>query len=228
VPRDRWVFPLAAVESNSMVPLSQRGQLHRCPAVRVGGEQLAALSGIDPRDADYFDLYSCFPSAVQVQADELEIRLDRPFTVTGGMTFAGGPLDNYNFQALVKMVEVLREAPGTTGLVTCVSGMITKQGMVLWSTQPPACGFRFADVSDETRARTTVLDLAPDHDGPARVDGYTIVHDRRGTPERAIVVATAADGRRCVAASTDTDLAAAMVTDEWVGRDVQVAGSTFR
>jgi acetyl-CoA C-acetyltransferase len=227
VPRDQWVFPVAAVESNAMVPLSQRAALHRSPAVRVGGEQLRAMCGVDPRDVEHVDLYSCFPSAVQVQAEELGLGLDRPFTITGGMTFAGGPLDNYNVQALAKMVEVLREEPGTTGLVTCISGMITKHGMALWSTSPPADGFRFADVSDETRARSTVLDLATDHDGPARVDGYTVVHDRSGNPERAIVVATTPDGRRCVASTTETDLATAMVADEWVGRDVEVDGSTF-
>jgi acetyl-CoA C-acetyltransferase len=229
VAREHWVFPMAAVESNAMVPVSQRDELHRSPAVSAGGEQLAVMSGVDPRDADHFDLYSCFPSAVQVQAEALHLGSDRPFTVTGGMTFAGGPLDNYNFQALAKMVEVLREQPGTTGLVTCISGMITKHGMAMWSTSPPADGFRFADVSDETSARTAVRDLAPDYDGPARVDGYTVVHSRAGEPERAIVVATTLrDGRRAVAASTDTDLAAAMLDDEWCGRDVQVAGSTFR
>jgi acetyl-CoA C-acetyltransferase len=227
VARDAWVFPLAAVESNAMVPLSQRGALHRSPAVSVGAKQLTAISGVDPRDADHLDLYSCFPSAVQVQAEELGVGSDRPLTVTGGMTFAGGPLDNYNFQALAKMVERLREQAGTTGLVTCVSGMITKHGMTLWSTRPADGGFRFADVSDETRARTSVLDLAPDHDGPARINGYTVVHSRDGEPERAIVVATTADGRRCVAGTTDTDLAAAMVRDEWCTREVHVTGSTF-
>ena len=134
VARENWVFPLAAVESNAMVPLSQRGELHRSPAVSAGRDQLAEMSGVDPRDADHVDLYSCFPSAVQVQADALGLGPDRPLTVTGGMTFAGGPLDNYNFQALAKMVEVLREQPGTTGLVTCISGMITKHGMAMWST----------------------------------------------------------------------------------------------
>jgi acetyl-CoA C-acetyltransferase len=227
IPSDALVFPLAAVESNAMVPLSRRAQLHRSPAVAAGGERLAAMSGVDPRNADHLDLYSCFPSAVQVQAEELGIGPGRPFTVTGGMTFAGGPLDNYNLQALAKMVDVLRDEPGSTGLVTCISGMITKHGMALWSTQPPADGFRFADVSAETSARTAVLDLAPEHDGPARVDGYTVVHDRSGSPERAIVVATTPDGRRCVAASTDVDLCAAMVADEWVGRDVHVDRSTF-
>jgi acetyl-CoA C-acetyltransferase len=228
VARENWVFPVGAVESNAMVPLSQRDELHRSPAVSAGGEQLAVMSGGDPRDADHFDLYSCFPSAVQVQAHELHLGSDRPFTVTGGMTFAGGPLDNYNFQALAKMVEVLRAQPGTTGLVTCISGMITKHGMAMWSTNPPADGFRFADVSDETSARTAVRDLAPDHDGPARIDGYTVVHSRTGEPERAIVIATTPDGRRAVAASTNTELAAAMLDDEWCGRDVQIAGSTFR
>jgi acetyl-CoA C-acetyltransferase len=72
-----------------------------------------------------------------------------------------------------------------------------------------------------------VLDLAPDHDGPARVDGYTVVHDRSGNPERAIVVATTPDSRRCVASTTEPDLAAAMDADEWVGRDVHVDGSTY-
>jgi acetyl-CoA C-acetyltransferase len=228
VARERWVFPVAAVESNAMVPLSRRDELHRSPAVSAGGEQLAAMSGVEPRDADHFDLYSCFPSAVQVQAAELRLGSDRPLTVTGGMTFAGGPLDNYNFQALAKMVEVLQEQPGTTGIVSCISGMLTKHGMALWSTRPPTDGFRFADVSDATLARTAVRDLAPDHEGPARVDGYTVVHSRAGEPERAIVVASTHDGRRAVAASTDTDLAAAMVGEEWCGRDLQVTGSAFQ
>ena len=83
-------------------------------------------------------------------------------------------------------------------------------------------------MSDETqRVVPTVLDLAPDHDGPARIDGYTVVHSRAGEPERAIVVATTPDGRRTVAATTDTDLAAAMVGEEWCGRDVHVTGNTF-
>jgi acetyl-CoA C-acetyltransferase len=227
VSRDSWVFPIAAVESNAMVPLSQRAVLHRAPAVAVGRKRLSALAGIDPRDADFLELYSCFPSAVEVQADELGVGPDRQLTVTGGMTFAGGPLDNSNLQALARMVELLREQPGSVGLVTCISGMITKHGMALWSTDPPEGGFRFGDVSDETRAGTELLELAPDHEGAARLDGYTVLCARDGTPERAVAVATTAERRRCVAANADAAIAAAMVADEWVGRDVRVRGSTF-
>jgi acetyl-CoA C-acetyltransferase len=222
------VHPVAAVESNAMVPLARRGALDRAPAVTAGAQQLSAIAGFDPRDADHLDLYSCFPSAVQVQADELGLERDRVLTVTGGMTFAGGPLDNYNLQALAKMAEVLRAEPGTTGLVTCISGMITKHGMMLWSTRPPADGFRALDVSDAAAALTTVLDLVQDHHGRARIDGYTVLHDRDGAPERAIVVATTRAGARCVAASTDVDVVTDMVTQEWVGRDIDVGGNTWR
>ena len=144
------------------------------------------------------------------------------------MAFAGGPLNNANLQALAKMVEVLREHPGAVGLVTCISGMITKHGMALWSSAPLAGGFRSADVSNATMRQSTVRDLVAGYEGTARVDGYTVVHSREGEPERAIVVATAADGQRCVAATTDGALALAMVTDEWVGRDVEVVGAEFR
>ena len=34
------------------------------------------------------------------------------------------------------MASVLRDAPGSTGLVTAVSGMLTKQGVSLWSSEP--------------------------------------------------------------------------------------------
>jgi acetyl-CoA C-acetyltransferase len=225
---DTWVFPLGAVESNAMVPLSRRDPLHHSPAVRVGGEVLAQLTGIHPRDAGFLELYSCFPSAVEVQADELGLNDEPAPTVTGGMTFAGGPLNNANLQGLVKLAEVLREHPATVGLITCVSGMITKHGMALWSSEPPRGGFRSTDTSDETTRQSTVRQLASGYDGTARVDGYTVVHSRDGEPERAMVVATTDDGGRCVAASTDAALATAMVTEEWVGRDVEVTGAEFR
>ena len=69
--RENWVFPLAAVESNAMVPLSQRSELHRSPAVSVGRDQLTDDVRRRPPRRRSLDLYSCFPSAVQVQAEAL-------------------------------------------------------------------------------------------------------------------------------------------------------------
>jgi acetyl-CoA C-acetyltransferase len=226
VSRDSWVFPVAAVESNAMIPLSARAQMHRAPAARAGAEELRALTATDVRDVDDVELYSCFPSAVRVQADEIGLTDGRALTVTGGMTFAGGPLNNANLQALATLAALLRGNPNRSALISCISGMITKQGMALWSATPPPDGFRAADVSDAARAATAVAFVTSEADGPARVDGYTVLHARDGTPERAIAVATTPAGERCVAASSDAAVVAALATDDWVGRDVHVHGRT--
>jgi acetyl-CoA C-acetyltransferase len=230
VPEERRVYPLAAVESNHMVPISRRAALHRAPAVRAGAKRLAELGGYDPAAAEIVDLYSCFPAAVRIQARELGLPLDRlddrPLTVGGGMTFAGGPLNNATFQALARMVEQLRAAPGTTGLLTCISGMITKHGMALWSTTPPDEGFRFGDVSAAAEAATPVLELTTGHRGSAVVDGYTVAHEH-GEPRYAAAVATTPDGRRSVVRCDDPAVAADMAADEWCGRAVTVDGDRF-
>ena len=69
--------------------------------------------GVD--DIGLIDVYSCFPSAVQVAAAELGLPLgdaDRPLTVTGGLTFAGGPWNNYVTHSIATMAERLVANPG--------------------------------------------------------------------------------------------------------------------
>ncbi len=117
-----------------MLAVSKRAELHRAPAARIAAERIAELAGIDVAASDVVDLYSCFPVAVRIQATELGLPLDdpdhRPLSIGGGMTFGGGPLNNASFQALARMVPVLRDAPGTTGLLTFISGLITKHAIV--------------------------------------------------------------------------------------------------
>jgi acetyl-CoA C-acetyltransferase len=231
VPEDRRVYPLAAVESNHMVPISRRALLHRAPAARAGAVRLTEMSGVDLGAADVIDLYSCFPAAVRIQAEELGLPVDRPdarpLTVGGGMSFGGGPLNNATFQALARMVEQLRAAPDAVGLLTFISGMITKHGMALWSCAPAAHGFRFADVSAEAEATTPVMEVVAEHRGAARIDGYTVAHER-GVPVYAAALARIDDERRAVVRCDDADVAAAMAGDEWCGRGITVDGNRFR
>ena len=63
--------------------------------------------GVD--DVAHADLYSCFPSAVQIAAAEIGLGLDRPLTVTGGLSFAGGPWNNYVTHSIATMAGVLRD-----------------------------------------------------------------------------------------------------------------------
>ncbi len=233
VSRDHWVFPVATAESNAMIMLSERVQPDRSPAIAAAGRAVRDLTGIAPAEADHLDIYSCFPAAVRVQGAELGLPKDRPWTQTGGMSFAGGPLNNYVLQSTARMAQVLREDPGSTGLVTSISGMITKQGMGLWSTTPPAGGFRAADVTGEARADTATAIVDGDYRGPARVVGYTVGFDG-ANPKVGIVIGRAigaAGGSEVpvhtVATTDDPQLMAQLMADEWVGRQVQIDGPTF-
>jgi acetyl-CoA C-acetyltransferase len=219
------VFPHAIVECNHMVPMSRRGLLHRSPGFAIAGARAFQLAGIGVDDIAHVDLYSCFPIAVRTQALELGLATTRPLTVTGGMTFAGGPLNNYTLQSAAKMMHVLRADPGSLGLVTAVSGMITKQAVSVWSTRPPAGGYRSAEVSAESAAATPEVALVSGARGAATVATYTVLAERDGTPARGVVVVDVPGGGRAIAVTDAAPVAAAMTQGEWCGRPVELDGT---
>jgi acetyl-CoA C-acetyltransferase len=203
------VHPVAVVDSNAVVTVSSRAELHRSPAFEVAGRRLEEATGVAPSEVDHVELYSCFPSAVQIQRAELGIG-DVPLTVTGGMTFAGGPLNTAGLHGLASMVDVLRGHPNGTGLVTSISGWITKGGVSLWSIDEPSAPFDWLDVSDEALAATATVEVDGDHGGEVEVEAATVAFDREG-PGLAVVLGRTASGRRVVAQSGDRELAAAIV-----------------
>ena len=223
IARDRWVFPLAVADANHMLPLTARPALHRSPGFAAAGARVLERLGCGVADLRHLELYSCFPSAVEVQARELGIGLDRQLTVSGGMAFAGGPFNSFVLQALVAMARVLRADPGSVGLVTAVSGIVTKQGVSAWSSEPPARGFCFDDVTAEAAAGLQAVAVVPRASGDATVVSWTVFYEG-DAPARAVALCDLGDGRRTIATSADRDLAAAMTQDEFVGRRVRLDG----
>ena len=225
VPRDRWVFPQSATTAHDTDAIAARGELHRSPAIRHGGARALELAGIGIDEVDLVDVYSCFPSAVQVAAAELGLGLDdpsRPLTVTGGLTFAGGPWNNYVTHSLATMIGRLRENPGAYGLVTANSGYLTKHAFGVYRTEPPAAGFRYEDVQAAVDAEP-VTPIAESFDGEAELEAWTVAYGRDGTPERGFVAARTPDGARTLAVVTDPDDLAALEAAETAGRLVAVS-----
>jgi len=221
VPEERWVFPLAVAESNHMVPLSARRALHRSPGFRLAGGQALEWSGLDIHAVRHLELYSCFPIAVRIQTRELGIPPDRCLTVTGGMAFAGGPLNNFVLQALARMAAILRADRTHAGMVTAVSGMLTKQGVSLWAAHPPQRPFRFIDVTADVAQAQETVPLVGDYHGPATVASYTVIYEG-DVPARAVMICDLPDGRRTLAASTDAALASRATRQELCGGRVQI------
>jgi acetyl-CoA C-acetyltransferase len=225
VPRDRWVFPWAATQAHDTYILSHRRDLHSAPALGVAARGLLSLCppvGVD--ELDHVDLYSCFPSAVQVAAAEIGLALDRPLTVTGGLSFAGGPWNNYVSHAIGTMAEVLRGDAGSLGLVTGLGGYLTKHALGLYSTEPPAGGFRWADRQDEVNAAALPRrELAEEAEGPVAIESWVVEHDRDGEPRRALAACLLDDGRRAWAWSEDPDTVAELRSGaEQIGRAVKI------
>jgi len=226
VPRERWLFPLAVAESNLMVPLTERRALHRCPGFAVAGARALALAGRGTEAVTRRELYSCFPVAVRVQARELGFDESDEVTVTGGMAFGGGPLNNFVLQALARMAETLRADRGATGMVNAVSGVLTKQGVSLWSSEPGERPFAHDDVSGPVAGELERVEVVPEASGPATVASYTVLHS--GAAPEAVLLCDLPDGRRSLASSTDPELVARGEQDELCGAPVVLDGATAR
>jgi acetyl-CoA C-acetyltransferase len=217
------VYPLASAQCEQMLSVAQRRHLERVPGVAAAARRLEQSLDMALADVDFVDLYSCFPVAVLAYAAELGLPLDRDLTVTGGMPFAGGPLNNYVIQASCRLAEQLRGRDSATGLVTSVSGLMTKQGLGLWSSAPPRSPFELIDVTAEVTASNPGVRVLPSYNGTARVAGYTVLYDQ-GERQRGVAMLDTPGGDRVIAWTESPELMLAMEQVDWVGRDVSCEG----
>ncbi|KOS55810.1 acetyl-CoA acetyltransferase [Rhodococcus rhodochrous] len=225
ITRENWVFPQSGTESHDTYAIAERGALDGSPAIRIAGARALELAGIGLDDVAHVDIYSCFPSAVQVAANELGLALDdpgRPLTVTGGLTFGGGPWNNYVSHSIATMARRVRESPGSYGLVTANSGYLTKHAMGVYRTEPPAGGFRRLDVQAEVVGQPTTAALVS-YAGTASAESWTVVYGRDGSPERGFLAARTAAGERTLAATTDAEDLARLTEVDVAGQRVSIA-----
>lgn len=223
----RWVVPLVAVESNHMPSLTSRPDLTRSAAMRTMAAAAEEATGLPPADVELLELYSCFPIAVAMAAEGLGVPEGRDLTLTGGMPFAGGPFNNYVFQATCRAADLLvaGDRPAQA-LVSCVSGLYTKQGFTVWSSAPGDRPFSLVDVTEQVRAAEPELPVVSVEEGTGTVAGCTVLHDR-GEPQRAVAVIDLADGSRTTCGSSDPAVIAELLSQECVGRRAVISGGTF-
>ncbi|WP_422362977.1 acetyl-CoA acetyltransferase [Pyruvatibacter mobilis] len=203
IPEDRWVYLHGCGDANDLWYVSERVNFHSSPAIRTMGRKALDMAGMSVSDIDYFDLYSCFPSAVEIGAQELGLALDDPrgFTVTGGLPYFGGPGNNYVMHSIATMLDKLRAKPGTKGLCTANGWFVTKHSIGIYSTEPkegawerenPATYQAELDAMDHP-----VVDDLPEGEG--KIETYTVVHGRQGAQFGLVVGRKTDTGHRFVA-----------------------------
>lgn len=219
----KWVYLHGYAEASDHWYILEREAYGFSPAIDIVGRTALAQAGVTIADIDFFDLYSCFPVAVQVTRDMLGIAENdnRPLTITGGLPYFGGPGNDYVMHSMAQMVELLRQHPGKTGLVTGNSFYMTKHSAAVCSTTPPKDNAAAtADVSVCQKA----VDLRPKHqidprpDGRGTVETYTVIYDRNNLPGKGVVIGKEENGKRFAAFTPpDPSLFSAMVTEDFCG-----------
>jgi acetyl-CoA C-acetyltransferase len=224
IPEEQWIYPHAGTDAYDTPSIAERHELHRSTAIRIAGARALQLAGLGIDDVDYVDLYSCFPSAVQVAAAELGLSTDdpaRPLTVTGGLTFAGGPWSNYVMHSIATVAELLVANPGRRALITANGGYLTKHSFGVYSTEPPA-EFRWENTQSVVEREPT-REAVVQWEGVGTVEAWTTPFDRDGQPEKAFVAVRTPDGSRALAVIADPDSAQATVREDIGGAKVAVA-----
>lgn len=218
----KWVFLHGCGEANDRL-VTERQNYYSSPGIKASTTKAMEMAGKTVDDMARFDLYSCFPSAVEIACDELGLRENDPrqLTITGGLPFFGGSGNNYSMHAIAEMTQWLRTNPGKLGMVTANGGWLSKHAAGIYSTTPTQGKWQREDpaVTQQVIDKMDSPAFTGTPEGEATIETYTVVFDRNG-PVRGIVIGRLArDDTRFVANTpTDPELLNWMVENECLGR----------
>jgi acetyl-CoA C-acetyltransferase len=229
IPLERRVYVHGASHATEPWFFSERDDLGRSPALSSAAQSALAQASVGIDDVALLDIYSCFPSAIRIAAAELGVDLfdsERSPTVTGGLSFAGGPGNAYVLQSVTEMVKRLRTQPEEKGLVTAVGWYLTKHGVGVYGSKPPSEDFRAMERFAEPPGARRVH--GGNWSGKATAETATMLFERDGSRSFGILTAIAEDGSRILSNTTETDLLEWIDSGEPVtGKSIEVAGGTF-
>jgi acetyl-CoA C-acetyltransferase len=221
VPRSKWVYPWAIASRHEEQPPSLRPRIDHSEALSAAVEQVLRASSRGPGDIDRFDLYSCFPSAVQLAADALDLDVFDPrgLTVTGGLPYFGGPGAAYVVMSIAAMAAECRADSGSVGAVVGVGGFVSHFSAGLYSAAEPPGAFGYDDGAGQPAGDAAPAGLGAS--GDATVLAGTVMYDRAG-PVVGPVIAELPDGRRTGARLRTREAAAAVAGQNLAGRRIQI------
>ncbi|GAH08474.1 unnamed protein product, partial [marine sediment metagenome] len=131
IDRKQWVYIMGGATFRNIHDFYRRPRLDDSPAVREGSRLALEQAGLKLSNIDKFDIYSCFPSIVEICMNEIGIKEDdsRDLTLTGGLPFFGTPLSNYSLHAVINTVDSIRSNPSLKVMIIANGGLNTKQSI---------------------------------------------------------------------------------------------------
>jgi acetyl-CoA C-acetyltransferase len=194
VDRTRWVYPMGGAEFRNIWHVSRRPCLYDSPAVAEASRLALQQAGLSLSDIGVFDLYSCFPSAVEIARRAIGIPEDDPrdLTATGGLAYFGGPGNNYTLHAIASVVE---------RMITANGWFNSKHAVGVYGAEAPF--HRWEERDDDPIQRAIDAQALPEPveraGGLLTVEAYMIRYGLDGRPQRGTVIGRLPDGRRALA-----------------------------
>ena len=226
VSNERLVFLHGCSDAHELWNPLDRQNYYSSPAIRIAGERALDMAGVSIDELAFFDIYSCFPIAVQLACQELGLPIDDPrgLTLTGGLPYMGGPGNNYSMHGIAEALHRCRTEPQAYGLVTANGWFLTKHAMGVYSARPTIGAWR----RESPKAYQAIIDAAEHPDiaqtpaGPATIETFTVIHSRDGY-HLAIIIGRDENGRRFVANTPkDEAIYAALEASDPIGRSGRV------
>ena len=213
------VYPISSSENNHMIAIQQRPKLYESIGMIYAAKSInKMMEKLDIR-LDAYDLYSCFPAAVKMFSKSLELGSEIPKTITGSMPYAGGPLNSFVIHSTVKMIQKIRALEVRHGLVTGVSGMMTKQSFCVWGKEYQE-QFIFDDVTERAKLDESPVELSNIAEGEGEIIGYTIIEGSENAPKAVLYLDDEMKHRKVVS-SFDKNFINLLMEEEWVGKKIK-------
>ena len=206
-----------------MIPTLLRPNLSKSYGMSIAAEFILNICKINNISEIIYDLYSCFPAAVEMFADALKMKNISQSSITGGMSFAGGPLNSYVLNSTVQMIRMIRKEENECGIVTGVSGMMTKQSFALWGKKN-LIDFTFKDVSEVAKNNEVPHKASSDTSGEGNIIGYTIIKNEDEVKKAVIYIQNVKNDRNIIT-SKNKEVIRSMETSEWVGKWIKYKNS---
>ena len=199
VPDERLVYVGYGAAAREPSDVLARESYTRSIALETALTKTLEFNAIEPNVLDCAELYSCFPCIPKLARRAIGWPLDKPMSVAGGLTFAGGPVGNYMSHAIAAMTVRLRRE-GRAGLLFGNGGFANTNHCIVLTRDAPQSEPRAFDVqADADAQRGAAPPLLDAYEGDGEVETYTVFYGREGAARFGVVVGRNSDGARFLA-----------------------------
>ena len=206
IPEQRLIYVWSGSGAQEPADFLKRDTYGHSSAMERVLRSTLEINRVNSNDIDLFELYSCFPCVPKLARRTLGLPSQTPVSVTGGLSFFGGPGNNYMTHAITAMVRALRTRGNGKGFLYGNGEFVTKHHAAILATSPPAEPPTNIKLQDQVNATYGPIPaLLEEYIGPCTIETYTVTYGAKGTPDRGTVVARTPAGQRFLARVTSAE-----------------------